>query len=207
MSSGRAGLYRTGNTLHTAISLLADGAGHLGGGVYDTASTTLYRDGEEYATVDDVLDFAEFTVPEEEAGYRLETTLSRTGVSSVSSRVTASYTFTSAFVDEEKTTVPPASAVRFAPELGPDSTAEAGANIQVPVTVQGSAADDPKELTVSVSFDGGETWEPLAVADGEVTVADPEEAGAGVSFRAEVTDGDGNELVQTIIDAYRTAAA
>ncbi|MFE4366763.1 S8 family serine peptidase [Streptomyces sp. NPDC056835] len=200
------GLVRDGDTLTGAIQPFADGAGHGGGSVYDadSASTTLYRNGQKYATADDVLDAASFQLPADKARYRLVTTVGRasSGVSPVSSTVTWQAEFISSH--SSRSVAVPASVVRYAPELGLDSTATAGVRQSVPVTVQGSAAGrDLASLKVSVSYDGGTTWHRLVVRKGAVTVNNPS-AGGTVSFRADVRDRDGNAFSQTIIDAYRT---
>ncbi|MDT0270385.1 S8 family serine peptidase [Streptomyces sp. DSM 44915] len=198
------GLYREGDLIYGWINPYTDGAGHLSWGVHESGSTTLYRDGEEFATANDPLDGVEFEVPADEAEYELVTTVSRGApLTSVSTEITASYTFTSAASDEELVELP-YSAVRYSPELALDSTAPAGEALTVPVTVEGAAADHPDALTVSFSTDGGETWEPVEVVDGAVEIVGPA-AGGSVSLRAETTDDAGNALVQTIIDAYRTA--
>ncbi|WP_051723463.1 S8 family serine peptidase [Streptomyces albus] len=199
------GLFRRGDTLSGRINPLADGAGHRGESLYDTASTTLYRNGEPYATAEDILDRAQFTLPPEKADYRLVTTVARRGPATVSREVTSSWTFTSEAAGEGERVRLPASAVRFTPGLAPDSTAPAGTVTEIPVTVQGSAAGDGAgPLTVHASFDGGRTWTELPVRDGVVKVRNPAEPGTGVSLRAEVTGGAGHALTQTILDAYRT---
>ncbi|MEV6419166.1 S8 family serine peptidase [Streptomyces sp. NPDC051662] len=200
------GLVREGDTLTGTIQPFADGAGHGGGSVYDaeSASTTLYRDGRAYATVDDVLDAASFQLPAERARYRLVTTVGRasSGVSPVSSTVTWQAEFSSSH--SSKRVAVPTSVVRYAPELALDSTAAASVRQSVPVTVQGSAAGrDLASLTVSVSYDGGKSWRRLVVRKGVVTVDNPA-AGGTVSFRADVRDREGNAFSQTITDAYRT---
>ncbi|TDC75935.1 hypothetical protein E1283_11055 [Streptomyces hainanensis] len=199
------GLYRFGNELFGVVNPFADGAGHTGDSLFDSASTTLYRNGEEYATADDYLDWVGFQLPAEEAEYELVTTASRDGIgASVTTEVTASYTFTSADPGEDEQVQLPASAIRFSPELALDSTAPGGETVQVPVTVQGSGAgDNLGSLTVSVSYDGGQTWTETPVEDGAVTVTNPA-AGSTVSFHAEAVDGQGNTTTQTLIDAYRT---
>ncbi|MGP3968076.1 hypothetical protein [Streptomyces sp. 6N223] len=199
------GLVRDGDTISGTVNLFADGAGHHGEGelYYGADSTTLYRDGEEYATADGIIDESTFEVPAGIADYELVTTARRGGVAAdVSTEVTASYTFTSARTDER--TPLPASAIRFTPDLALDSTAPAGETMTVPVTVQGSAAGGPPgSLTVSVSTDGGETCLEVPVENGAIQVTNPA-AGGTVSFRAEAVDADGNTTTQTIIDAYRT---
>ncbi|MDX3853700.1 S8 family peptidase [Streptomyces sp. AK02-01A] len=201
-----AGLSRDGDRLTGSISPFADGAGHGGESLYDTASasTTLYRDGEEFATVEGGLDSAAFDLPGARARYRLVTTVSRaeSGVAAVSTEVTWSAEFTSGRTT--KATAVPASVVRYTPRLASDSTAVAGARQSVPVTVRGSAAGrDLKSLTVYASYDRGTTWSRLVVRDGSVTVVNPA-AGGTVSFKAEVVDRRRAVFSQTILDAYRT---
>ncbi|MFE7710952.1 S8 family serine peptidase [Streptomyces sp. NPDC057486] len=202
----KPGLVRDGDTLTGRITPFADGAGHSGSSLYDaeSASTTLYRDGEKYATFDNVLDSATFRLPPDKARYRLVTTVSRAkaGVSATSSTVTWEADFTSGHTTGA--TAVPASVVRYTPKLALDSTATAGKSQSVPVTVQGSSTDqDLATLKVSVSYDGGKSWQRLAVRNGKVTVHNPA-AGGSVSFRAEVRDRQDNAFTQTITDAYRT---
>lgn len=200
------GLVRDGDKLTGAIHPFTDGAGHIGGSLYDegTASTTLYRNGKKYATADEVLDTASFQLPADKARYRLETTVSRSasGVASVSPTVTWRAEFTSSRTGSP--TAVPASVVRYTPELALDSTAVAGARQKVPVKVEGSAASrGPVALIVSVSYDGGDSWRPLVTSKGAVTVTNPA-AGKTVSFRADGIDRNGATFSQKIIDAYRT---
>ncbi|MDT0442098.1 S8 family serine peptidase [Streptomyces johnsoniae] len=204
------GLYRLGDTLYGTIRPFSDGAGHLGYSAYDSASTTLYRNGEEFATADDLLDVVEFELPAEEAEYELVTTVSRDPagplpVASVSTEITVSHTFTSAAGPEDGPVPVPATVVRFTPELALDSTSPAGETVTVPVTVQGAGADgELASLTVSWSADGGETWTEAPVEGDAVQIANPE-AGGSVSLRAAAEDAAGNTVTQEIIDAYRTA--
>lgn len=194
-----SGLVRDGNTLTGTIHPFADAAGHAGFSAYDTATTTVYRNGKKYASYNDVLDAARFELPAGRAYYRLETTVDRSasGVATVSPKITWQTEFVSART--AGATPVPTSVVRYAPELGLDSTAPAGAAWAVPVTVQGAAAGRP--VYVSVSYDSGATWAYVPVVNGRVTVTNPP-AGGTVSFRARVADGQAT--AQTVIDAYRT---
>ncbi|GAA4930929.1 serine protease [Streptomyces coeruleoprunus] len=201
--TARHGVVRDGDTLTVDVPLLADGDGHVPSSPpYDTASTTLYRDGVRVATRSGMPGHAEFAVPPGRAAYRLTSTVTRQGAPGTATRVTASWTFTSA-----TTTGPtpvPVSVVRFSPPLGPTGTAVADTVFRVPVTVRGAAADGRTHaLSVSVSTDGGVSWTRLPVERGAVTIRNPR-AGTGVSLRADLTDVAGNTLTQTVVDAYHT---
>ncbi|WP_342667211.1 S8 family peptidase [Streptomyces megasporus] len=196
------GIFREGDTIYGAINPFVDGDGHYGGSLYDSARTTLYHNGKKFATRDDVLDFVEFTVPKGKASYKLVTTIDRAKVSKLSTRVSATYTFTSGRAEEQ--TMLPTTAVRFAPKTALDGTSKAKATVSVPVKVQGSGAGkNLKSLGVYVSYDDGKSWTKLTVKKGKVTVKNPGK-GKSVSFKANVTDKKGNTLSQTIISAYRT---
>ncbi|MCI0386722.1 S8 family serine peptidase [Streptomyces sp. CNQ085] len=197
-----SGVFRDGDDLYGMLNPLADGAGNLGDSLYDSARTTLYRNGKKYAEEKEILDHAGFTLPKGRAEYKLVTTLGRGKVSRLSTRVSASYTFTSARTSQE--TALPAAAVRFTPKLALDGTARARAAMPVPVTVQGSAVGkNLRSLTVHVSFDSGRNWKKTTVRKGRITFRNPGRKGT-VSFRANVKDGKGNTLSQTIVNAYRT---
>ncbi|MBP5877990.1 S8 family peptidase [Streptomyces scabiei] len=200
--AGTHGIRRDGAYLYGMLPMFADGIGHAGASFYEKVTTTLYRDGERFASGEDALDGAgQFKVPAGRAAYRLTTSLTRSaGLARASSRIDASWTFAS-----EKTardTKLPVSTVRFAaPFLDLDSTAPAGRRATVRVTVQGAAADgNLGSLTVYVSDDGG-TWTEVALRKGVFTHRTPA-AGKSVSLRAEVTDKKGNTSKVTIHDAY-----
>jgi subtilisin family serine protease len=196
------GIFRNGNQLYGYLPLLADGAGLTGGTTYDKAKTVLYANGVNVGSNTDPLTGASepFAVASGKKSYKLTTSLTRSGVATVSTKVTATWTFTS-----KKTsalTQLPASAVKFSPALTTASTSKAKATVKVPVKVLGSAAgSNLKSLKVYVSFDGGSHWTKLTVRGGKVTVKNPK-AGKGVSFKANVTDKKGNTLSQVIYNAY-----
>ncbi|MFI7276324.1 S8 family peptidase [Streptomyces sp. NPDC049879] len=201
IASDEEGLYRSGDYLFATFPPIRDSGGHAYTGWSDTYATTLYRNGEEFATSTVPLDWTTFELPAEEAEYELVTTVERAGPAAVSSTVTSSWTFTSAHTAEDEYVRLPASAVRFSPRLAVDSTAPADRTYRVPVTVEGPAAGETP--AVEVSYDSGETWDDVRVRNGKVKVTNPA-AGGSVSFRATVTDEDGNTSTQTVIDAYRT---
>ncbi|MEV7120885.1 serine protease [Kitasatospora griseola] len=194
---------RDGDRITANVPLLADGDGHAPWSPsFDTAYTSLYRDGVLVGAASGAPGRGEFTVPSGKASYRLATTVTRKAAAGATTRVDASWTFASATTAGQ--TALPVSVVRFSPELSPAGTAAGGSALRIPVTVQGAAADGrTRSLTVSASTDGGASWTRLPLEAGAVTVQNPS-AGTGVSLRAELTDADGNTLDQTITDAYRT---
>ncbi|WP_345044718.1 S8 family serine peptidase [Streptomyces sannanensis] len=195
------GVYRVRDTISGCVSVFADGAGHDGGSRIDTATTTLYRNGVKVGSNKDPLSCGEgFKVPSGKADYRMTATVTRSKVASVSTKVSISWTFSSKRTSAE--TRLPVSVVRFTPSLGIDSTAKAGATVKVPVKVEGAAAGrNLKSLTVYVSYDDGRTWKKAPVTRGSVTVVNPK-AGKGISFKAKVTDRQGNTLTQSVHNAY-----
>ncbi|MEU4092675.1 S8 family serine peptidase [Streptomyces sp. NPDC026673] len=198
-----SGLYRSGDEIFGSLALFADGKGHSGYSSYDKAATTLYRDGKMVGTYDVSLDDgAFFTVKRDKADYRLTTSVTRSKPAAVSTRITASWTFSSQHVADDALAALPVSVVRFTPSLSATSTAKAKATVKVPVTVQGPAAGrNLKSLKVYVSTDGGAHWSKLIVKSGKVTLKNPK-AGKGVSFKALVGDKKGNTLSQVIYNAY-----
>ncbi|MGW1617041.1 S8 family peptidase [Streptomyces sp. NPDC002285] len=197
--SADSGIFRNGDEISGCLPMLADGDHHNGEAVIDSATSTLYRNGTKIGSNNDPLTCdSPFTVPAGKADYKLTTTLTRKGAR-VSTKVSAAWTFSSKQTTEP--TALPVSAVRFTPPLRPDSTAKAGATMQVPVTVQGAAAgDNLKTLTVYVSYDG-KTWKKTKVTNMSITVRNPK-TGRGVSFRAILSDKQGSTLTQTIHNAY-----
>ncbi|MFJ2773288.1 S8 family peptidase [Streptomyces sp. NPDC087300] len=198
-----AGISREGDKLGGSLPVVADGAGHAGWTTYASAKSTLYRNGTKIAENGDPLTGAEtFTVPAEDAEYRLTTSVRRDPkIASVSSRTDASWTFRSKSVTAR--TQLPASTVRFAPALDLKSRAPAGATQSVPVQLHGSAAGpgNLKSLSVYVSYDAGRTWQKTPVRAGKISVRNPAKD-AGISFRANITDKGGNKSTLSVIDAY-----
>ncbi|MGW5678085.1 S8 family serine peptidase [Streptomyces sp. NPDC003860] len=199
--AARSGLTRTGDVISGCLPMFADGPGRWGQAPADAYATTLHRNGAPAFDGPKSLCDTPLTVPADRAEYRLSTTETRSGFTSVSTKVATEWTFVS-----QRTAAPvalPVSTVRFSPELASDSTAPAGATSRVPVTVEGAAADGGvRSLTVRASYDDGRTWTTAPLADGVATVTNPA-AGQSVTLRAELVDTAGNTLQQTIHDAYR----
>ncbi|MFE0632572.1 S8 family serine peptidase [Streptomyces sp. NPDC058864] len=198
-----AGLLRNGEALLGRIPLLSDGSGNAGdnNAPYETALTTLHRDGELVYRSIYPFDYF-FVADDERADYRLTASLTRGGVADVSTSMTASWTFSSAYA--EGVTEIPTSVVRFTPALSLDSTGKARAKVRVPVVVEGSAEGrNLKFLKVWVSYDKGAHWQRTTVRDGRAEVTNPR-AGGSVSFKAEAADRQGNTVTESIVDAYLT---
>ncbi|MFE0514702.1 S8 family peptidase [Streptomyces sp. NPDC058964] len=199
-----AGLTRSGNVMGGSLPLFSDRAGNASRNQtrVDSASTSLYRNGELVRWSPNPMDFFYAADNGERADYRLSVSVERSTEADVSSSLNADWTFSSEYAPQA--TDLPISVVRFTPELSLESTGKARARVQVPVTVKGAAAGrNLKSLKVWVSYDKGADWETVTVRDGRVQVTNPE-AGGSVSFRTEAVDRQGNTVSETIVNAYLT---
>ncbi|WP_442817966.1 S8 family peptidase [Streptomyces sp. NBC_01224] len=194
------GIVREGNDLTAVVPLHADGKGNEGYTDYTSVKTVLYRNGKKFAENQDPLSGQPFSVPAASADYRLTTSVRRSAkIGTLSTRIDASWTFKSKKARSAKL---PASTVRFTPHVTPDGRVTAGRTASVPVTVQGSAAGkNLKSLTVYVSYDAGKTWKKTAVKSGKLSVKNPAK-GKSISYRANVTDKQGNKSSVSIYNAY-----
>lgn len=198
---------RLGDELAVDVPMFTDqDPNHYGYSRVDTARTTLHRDGELLAETE-YDGYVETVVPPAKGTYRLHAEAARSGVSELSTRVTADWTFTSEHVAGEEPRALPLVAVRFAPSLDERNSARAGRPFTFPVYVQrnGTTGAPGVRTAVQVSYDDGTTWKPVPLVRlGErwvATVVHP--AGAKfVSLKAQARDGAGNAVDQTIIRAY-----
>ncbi|MER6010647.1 hypothetical protein [Streptomyces bluensis] len=206
---GYPGVIRYGNTIRAYVPVVGDGAGHWGESLFTSVTSSLEADGKQIPDkygVSPSVGTTEYTVPAEDAEYRLSVDNSRDpAVYAVSTRVRAQWTFRSSSVPKDKATELPLSVIRFSPELSPDSTAKAGRRLDVPFRIEGaSAGRQPAKVAFEVSYDEGATWQSAeAVGGTHLSLRHPAEPGS-VSLRAELTDDSGNTLVQTIERAYLT---
>ncbi|WP_037888732.1 S8 family peptidase [Streptomyces sp. NRRL S-87] len=208
--SGGQGAERYGNTIDANLQLFVDGAGHEGSSVATGGFSRLESGGRVLAegAPNDWVSVTD--APAASAVYRLTKEATRSAEdTSTSTKVTGVWTFTSARPATDRSVKLPLSTVRLSPKLGLTGTAKAGSTLKVPLHVAGAAAAAGQlaALTVRVSYDGGRTWHPLAVAtDAEgarsVTVKHPATAG-GVTFRVDLKDKQGNTARETIANAYR----
>ena len=194
---------RTEDEILIAIPVHGDGSGHPGFSDTDSARTVLYRDGEKVGETPEP-GFGEFSVPAEEAEYRLTADAERS-VSAYSTRISCVWTFRSGHTAEREAL--PLMTVGFTPKVDESNRAEAGKRQRVPVTVRtvGGKAAAVDSLTVEVSFDDGKTWKQVRVTakDGKwfAEIAHPADA-THVSLRATAVDEDGSTVEETIIRAY-----
>ncbi|MFE8942776.1 S8 family serine peptidase [Streptomyces sp. NPDC007856] len=196
------GLFRNGDEIYGSLPLFADSGSHAGYSEFTSVNTTLYRDGTKVGSNEDPL-FGDttFKVPAGDAAYRLTTSVERSAkVAQASSRIDATWTFRSKKVSGAAVQLP-ASVLHYGATTGLDSRVAAGRTVTFPVTVEGSAAGrNLKSLAVYVSYDG-KTFTKVDVRGGRITVKNPAK-GKSVSFRAEITDRQGNTSEITIYDAY-----
>ncbi|MFD9697886.1 S8 family serine peptidase [Lentzea sp. NPDC059081] len=141
-------------------------------------------------------------VPAEKKRYQAHTEATR---DSLSSRITADWSFTSEHVTGDAYQPIPLLAVRFAPQL--DTSNRAGRVQTVPITVERNGTGtvtNIKDPAVQVSYDEGKTWKPVPLrktrSGWAVTLVHPHWA-KNVSFKARAADS-GGEVQQTIIRAY-----
>ncbi|MEO6082656.1 MAG: S8 family peptidase [Umezawaea sp.] len=200
---------RTGDVAHVNLWTYGDQSNdHYGMSGTDTAGTTLYQ-GDRKIAENPWSGYNEFTLPPEEATYRLHNESTRSGFSDLSTRISADWTFRSSRVEGAGTQPIPLMAVRFAPRLDDHNRAPAGTVFPVPVRVQHT---DPHgevaTLTVRVSYNDGTTWQvvPLVRDRGQwLALLRHPANGAFVSFKATAGDRKGNTVSQTIIRGYRLA--
>nr|WP_239062346.1 S8 family serine peptidase [Streptomyces sp. SID13031] len=195
---------RTGGELYAGIGKHGDADGHGGIERTDSASSTLYRNGEQVASSGSFgFVFAE-GLPAENASYKLVTTGMRSGTA-YSGRTDLTLTFSSAATAQE--TALPARTVRYQPAVDSRNTVKRTPVTVLPLVLDGTpGATLPavKKVAVQVSGDDGKTWKAATVvrsgAGYQAIFATP--AGAKVSLRAQVADVAGNTTDQTVIAAY-----
>lgn len=204
------GATRTGDYLDTNVGLFNDGSGHEGYSFYADGFARLESGGRVIAE-GSPNGWLSAEVPAASAVYRLTKEASRSAAdTSTSTKVSASWTFTSARPATDRPVSLPLSTVRLSPNLSLSGRAPAGGTLKVPLWLAGAAAADGQcaALAVRVSFDGG-AWHLLAVATDakgarSVTVKHPASAKA-VSFRVDLRDKAGNTVRETITNAYLLA--
>ncbi|MEV6242008.1 S8 family serine peptidase [Lentzea sp. NPDC051838] len=193
----RVGLYRDGDILFGSLPFFTDGQGRPGGSLVESGSTVLKQGGEVISSTDRPLDLETFfSMPEAPGRYELTTTANRSGVAAISTSVTATWNFDS--TRTEGPTQLALSMVRFTPELALDGTLPAHRFQRIPLTVQNG-----RLKSAQVSYDKGVTWQKAWVAGNSMLVTNPAKGGS-VSLRATAVTKGGNEVTQTVVNAYLT---
>lgn len=198
---------RSGDEIRLNIPLFTDQAAHrYGFSAVDAASTTLYYDGDQVGESVPKPGQGIFRVPSDGGTYQLTVDATRS-VSKLSTRISATWTFSSKIVDGPEQPLP-LLAVRFAPDLDDNNQAPAGHAFTVPVHVQRNgqgAAPELADLTVQASFDDGVSWQPVRLvrdrSGWRAMIRHPRGA-EFVSLRATAVDTDGSKVEQTITRAY-----
>jgi subtilisin family serine protease len=192
-------VFRFANELYVSTAMFGDSAGNEGFSLTDEHTIELYRDGVP------IEGDGFFQVPAEDAEYRAVVTTTRPAdVFTVSTAVSAEWTFRSAFVGEDVTPVP-VSALRFTPTLDNDNSAKAGRPFLIPLSLQHNgtgATSRPRTLSVDVSYDEGKTWKKAPTLLNLVAVVQHPTGADSVSLRATATGRDGSQVTETIIRAY-----
>ncbi|MFE2938701.1 hypothetical protein ACFXKG_06440 [Streptomyces sp. NPDC059255] len=157
----RPGAVRVGDTFAAYMPLFSDGAGNLGTSAHTKARSSLHADGKEICALNDTLNGDSYTLPAGKRTYKLNVDVSRDPAqSAVSTRTTATWTFTSAHVPGDTPKQLPLTVVRYTSSLSTASTAKAGTTLSVPFALQGAAtkAGTLRKLAFAVSYDDGRTW-------------------------------------------------
>jgi hypothetical protein len=164
-----------------------------------TGTTVLTRDGKQVATYDFPGYLEDTAVPAGPATYQLHTEATRDNP--LSSRILADWTFHSDTVTGTEPAPLPLVAVRFAPP----PNASAKLPTLVPIFLDHNAGATARLNSLSVSHDGGTTWQPAkfyTAAGKTFTVLEHPAGARSVSLRATAADASGNKVDQTIINAF-----
>ena len=199
--------YRIGDELTLAPELFNDAAARTVWSLTPQMHTAVFRDGELIFEASDL--YARVEVPPQEATFRVEVEATRDQRFPLSTHNRLVWTFRSGHVDGTTEVPLPVSVVRFTPALDDHSTAPAGRAFPMPVQVVAQDGAAPLvDLAVEVSYDDGQTWQEAPVRGNGRLLVPHHPAGDGfVSLRVSAADADGNTVEQTIIRAYRFAAA
>jgi hypothetical protein len=206
------GVFRYHDTIYTELPVFGDGDGHPGHAAVTSGRVTLYRDGVKVGESPYPTPFVPyFPVPSAAADYRLEVTATRGDAATLSTSVSAAWTFSSSGDTGDDLRRLPLWTVNLAPTLDAGNSAPAGRVFTIPLTATAqpdAAAGSLRSVTAQVSFDDGATWQDAKVAGlpgkQRVLVPHPDEAGF-VSVRLTAADSAGNTVEQTVIRAYRIA--
>ncbi|GDY52135.1 hypothetical protein SVIO_027580 [Streptomyces violaceusniger] len=204
-SSATYGLSRrTGDKLTLSIPELSDSTpGHYGAvdGTQDTAKGTLYANGQPVG--DSALGgYGTFDVPADKASYRFVLDVQRhADWAAYSTSTHTEWSFASAHTDAE--TALPLLSVGIAPKgLDLLNRADGGRESVVGLSVTDELGSVRAcDLKAWVSYDDGTTWKEVTVRHGEARFK-PTRGSESVSLRVQATDRDGNQVDQTVLQAF-----
>lgn len=188
---------RLGDTIGVTPALYNDNSGRrTGTSAYTRAHVALFR-GDDLIGESGRLDRSEYPVPAVPSAYRLTVDAER-DLTDLASKVSASWTFTSAHEDGDESRPLGLMSVRFVP---------AGRSVPLAVHVERPVPGPPvRSLTLHASYDDGATWIPVRLTGTGGTrlarMRHPDGPGT-VSLRATATDAHGDAVEQTILNAYR----
>ncbi|MYR82403.1 S8 family serine peptidase [Streptomyces filamentosus] len=203
---------RQDNLIGVAPAFMTDSE-HVGqqGSFGDIGSMRLKREGDVVG--ESGYPFGVFTVPAEDAAYELTLMTTKIGSpAAVWKRSTQTET-TWGFRSERKPDVAsqglPLLFPRYDVATDGMKTVPAKNGQRIGLAATGHSGHTPGELTsakVSFSYDGGETWHAATTAHQSgrwtATVDHADAAGESVTLRTELTDANGNSVVQIVTDAY-----
>jgi subtilisin family serine protease len=202
---------RTGDQLVLRPSMVSDSASPARNTdtLFDRRRLALFRNGVLVEERKDTFD--PFEVPPEAATYRYELELARPAdLFELSPQVTAAYTFRSQHSPGDAPRSLPLLTMRFRPEL--DQHNRTSARVMVlPIAFErppGAGTPLVVRASLEVSFDGGARWSrvPVIVLGDRALAVIVHRAGAtAVSLRGSATDVAGNQIEQTILQAYGLA--
>jgi hypothetical protein len=195
--------YRAADTIEVGLPLYTDSGGNAGF-TEESGTTKLYL-GDQLVGESPFPGGGSFAdLPAARGDYRLITESVRPARFTLSTAISAEWTFKSSHVDGTGLKALDLNVVRFAPKLDVNGSAPAGKPFLVPLTMQDETGKDvrPKRLSVEASYDEGRTWQRVPVINNMVAKLNHPAGATSVSLRASATDRDGNTVKQTVIRAY-----
>ncbi|WP_327111201.1 S8 family serine peptidase [Streptomyces sp. NBC_01341] len=181
-------------------------ATHSGEARGTSGSSTLYRDGVKTASVNS-LGRLQAVVPYEKGTYTLTSTGTRqVGWSTLGSRASATWTFTSGRPSGPAPAELPLMNVRLNGPVGTAGAVDGGRMYRFTVAAERGTKAVTTSLGLKVSFDDGRTWKTAKVrhlgAIGIVALRLPA-SGGYASIRLTAADAAGNKVDQTIIRSFQ----
>jgi subtilisin family serine protease len=193
------GLTRKGDTITLNASLFGDGAGNVAETWPAPVGTTiLTRDGKTVGQLP-TPGAGAFTVPADTGTYSLTTEGTRPDATGTSTKVSATWTFTSSRPMNAAEIRLPLPVIQFSPSHA--ATGRAAIRVSVRHLLN-DGYGRLRELRVEVSFDDGKTWTHAPVRNGHIIPPRHPANPGTISLRAKAKDDRGNTVEQTIIRAY-----